>query len=158
MSDEERPQGKSSALRSAAAELIMATVGASFRRSKLVNAELNVLLDVEDENEMLRELEDLLAQEGERFAEVFARTCQSKIRWAESRNKSRRREAAATEVQSEAISSRGPDSSSALIEAFERAFSLSTDVGRVRRLELLLKTTRRYSVQRERQVRRSSTD
>jgi hypothetical protein len=116
----------------------MAAVGVNYRRSKLINSELNVLLDVEDEQEMLRDLEDLLAQEDLRFAEVFARTCQSKIRWAESRI--------------------GRDSSSTLIDVVERAFSLSTDVGRVRRLEMLLKATRRYSVQQARQQRRPPTD
>lgn len=154
----QRPHGRSSALRQIAAEWFAGAVRAN-RRRELINAELSVLLDIEDENEMLRELGDLLAQEDDRFAEDFARQCQSKIRWAESRNRVRRQgEAAAAEAQPETLSPRGLDSKPALIDVFERAFALSTDVGRVGRMELLLKATRRYSVQRARQLRRSTTD
>jgi hypothetical protein len=129
-------RSKSIALRPSVIEPIVAAIGSSYRRNKVINAELDVLLDVEEENEMLRDLEDLLAQESDRFAEDLAKACQAKIRWAE----------------------RGLDSSSALIDAVERAFSLSRDVERTRRIELLLKATRRYSVQRARQLRRPHID
>lgn len=125
-------RSKSIALRPSVIEPIVAAIGSSYRRSKVINAELDVLLDVEEDDEMLRDLEDLLAQENDRFADDFAKACEAKIRWAE----------------------RDLDSSSALIDAFERAFSLSRDGERVRRIELLLKATRRYSVQRARQLRR----
>jgi hypothetical protein len=85
---------------------------------------------------------------------VFARASERKIRQAESLNKIRRpREAAATEVQPAAFSPRGLDLASALTDILVRAFT--TDV---ERMKLLLTATRRYSVDRERRLRRSSSD
>lgn len=121
---------------------IAAVFGTIYQRNKFINQTLKMLLDVEDNTKMLNELADILAQEDDRFAEVFARACERKIRQAESLNKIRRpREEAATEVQPAASSPRGLDLASAFADMLVHAFS--TDV---ERMNLLLTATRRYLV------------
>jgi hypothetical protein len=135
---------------------IAAVVGTVYQRRKFIDVTLKVLLDVDDKNEMLSELADILVQEEEddRFAEVFARACEGKIRQAESLNKIRRpREETPAEGQPATFSPRGLDLAAALTDILERSFS--TDV---ERMKLLLTATRRYSLDRERRLRRPTSD
>ena len=122
-----------------------------YRRNKLINQTIKMLLDIQDENEMLDELALVLAKEDDRFSEVFARACELKIRQSESFTKMRRqREAAASEAQPPASSPRGFDSASAVTDMLERRYSTDEE-----RMKLLLTATRRYMVHGPRAPRSS---